>query len=663
MNAKYCPRCPFFSYQLVRVITHIGLEHSGEPNFSVICGIEGCANTYTNFSSYRSHLYRHHSAVLEENGSNCHQRSLERPRDRRSTELPSSEQLRHEMDSADMHSAEMNGAELPIFRGGYSHRKTPVRNLQSQQTAAPRDHFQRFLEKVKSTIWDFFFSITTKHSLPHAAAVKIFAQLKEVFELVLKAYGNEFMNAMETSVMGPELQNLLGCSFLPDLFNGIESKWKRDNYVKENFPFVPAEEHYVGEDANYHYVPLPKLLTVLCQLPDIAAHLKSPVNIERHETSVYRDHTDGLVFKEHMQSIIPEGSTHTIILLFYTDEIEVVNPLGAKRGKHKILAVYCSLVNIHARYRSQIDNIYLVMLVRYAYVKTHGLGPILQPLLDDLKAMHKEGLVLSVQGREVNARVIVLAFCGDNLSLNRLGGFSCCFSNGRVCRFCMISSKQLAQKTHEDMCQARTLGRHELHLAAVAVNTANRRLYGVNEASPLLQLPYFDVTRQLPPDLMHDILEGGAESVLRQVLRSLLSSRLLSKQDLDLVWAFKYGKNDTKNKPPAINMSFLNSNAVLAGTASSKWCLMRFLPLILGTRIPEGNEDWELLLKFREIIDIIFAAEISSARLAYLDVLVQSFLVDFSARYGPGALIPKLHYMVHYARFVRELGQIGRAHV
>lgn len=183
---------------------------------------------------------------------------------------------------------------------------------------------------------------------------------------------------------------------------------------------------------------------------------------------------------------------------------------------------------------------------------------------------------------------VVFAFCGDNLSLNHLGGFSCCFSRGQVCRFCMVSDKQLALKTSEHLCQIRTASRHEHHLQAITINTAvSKSLYGVNEASPLLKLPYFDVTRQLPPDIMHDILEGGAECVLRDVLNGLLSSGLLSRQDLDVVSSFEFGPNDAKNKPVQINMTFLTNICTLQGTASSKWCLLRFLPFILGEQIPE----------------------------------------------------------------------------
>ncbi|KAH7960088.1 hypothetical protein HPB49_016904 [Dermacentor silvarum] len=75
MEVRYCPRCTFFSSQFTKVINHIVVVHSVEANFSVFCGIGGCANTYANVSSYRSHLYRRHKTLLEDTGSSLQHRS------------------------------------------------------------------------------------------------------------------------------------------------------------------------------------------------------------------------------------------------------------------------------------------------------------------------------------------------------------------------------------------------------------------------------------------------------------------------------------------------------------------------------------------------------------------------------------------------------------
>ncbi|KAL1417807.1 hypothetical protein MTO96_006064 [Rhipicephalus appendiculatus] len=215
----------------------------------------------------------------------------------------------------------------------------------------------------------------------------------------------------------------------------------------------------------------------------------------------------------------------------------------------------------------------------------------------------------------------------------------------------MVSSKQLAGKTSDDECQAPMANRHRLHLQALAGNSVyDKRLYNVNEESPLLEMPYFDVTRQLPPDIMHDILVGTAECVLREVLKSLLSSAVISKKDVDDISLFEFGHNDTKNKPAQINLPFVMKKANLRGTTSGKWCLLRFTPLILGRKVPERNADWELLLQCRETMDIVFAPEIETKRLAYLDVLVQTFLTEFAKRYGHQVVSSNMHYMVRFAR-------------
>ena len=51
------------------VVRHIGYVHAHDPNFHVVCGIEGCTRTYRNFLSYKRHLYREHKHFVgKENG-------------------------------------------------------------------------------------------------------------------------------------------------------------------------------------------------------------------------------------------------------------------------------------------------------------------------------------------------------------------------------------------------------------------------------------------------------------------------------------------------------------------------------------------------------------------------------------------------------------------
>ena len=49
------------------------------------------------------------------------------------------------------------------------------------------------------------------------------------------------------------------------------------------------------------------------------------------EDTVFRDFCDGSYVRQH-----PTFRTTDVLLSFYFDELEVANPLGSKRGKHKL---------------------------------------------------------------------------------------------------------------------------------------------------------------------------------------------------------------------------------------------------------------------------------------------------------------------------------------
>jgi hypothetical protein len=51
--------------------------------------------------------------------------------------------------------------------------------------------------------------------------------------------------------------------------------------------------------------------------------------------------------------------------------------------------------------------------------------------------------------------------------------------------------------------------------------------------------------------------------------------------------------------------------------AVQMWCLARFLPLIIGTLVPENDDHWLLFLKLLHITYIVFSTTISSNQVAY----------------------------------------------
>ena len=93
--------------------------------------------------------------------------------------------------------------------------------------------------------------------------------------------------------------------------------------------------------------------------------------------------------------------------------------------------------------------------------------------------------------------------------------------------------------------------------------------------------------------------------------------------------------------------------------ASQMWWLGRFLPLIIGSHMPEDDEKWCLFLTLLEIVDIIFAEVTTIDKAAYLRDLITAHHSRFVQLYPNCSIIPKMHYIVHYPRtMIRLVGNV-----
>lgn len=165
---------------------------------------------------------------------------------------------------------------------------------------------------------------------------------------------------------------------------------------------------------------------------------------------------------------------------------------------------------------------------------------------------------------------------------------------------------------------------------------------------------------QLPPDAMHDILKGGVAVVLRRVLCGLFEDKVLTKEDLDKVTSFRYGHHDKKATPVTVKDTFVTGKSGLKGTASQKGCLFRLLPQIFGDVVPEGNRHWEVYLAYRHVVDIILAVKIPKDCIPYLQVKVEEFLELYTTQYPNAVVTPKLHYLIHYPKYLLKYGPARR---
>ena len=100
------------------------------------------------------------------------------------------------------------------------------------------------------------------------------------------------------------------------------------------------------------------------------------------------------------------------------------------------------LGNLPAKHRSRLKSIHLLMLSPASMISKYGYKEILQPLIDDLKKLETEGIIINFQGIDYKFKGTISMIVADNLAAHALGGFFCNFSTvDKYCRFCTYSKK------------------------------------------------------------------------------------------------------------------------------------------------------------------------------------------------------------------------------
>ena len=79
---------------------------------------------------------------------------------------------------------------------------------------------------------------------------------------------------------------------------------------------------------------------------------------------------------------------------------------------------------------------------------------------------------------------------------------------------------------------------------------------------------------------------------------------------------------------------------------------------MLGDKIPENDEHWELLITLLEIMSVIFAPAINSEATFFLQHQIADHFELFKELFPDARVIPKQHFLTHYPRCIRLVGPL-----
>lgn len=194
----------------------------------------------------------------------------------------------------------------------------------------------------------------------------------------------------------------------------------------------------------------------------------------------------------------------------------------------------------------------------------------------------------------------------------------------------------------------RTRDIHANHLRVIEENKLPN-YYGVKSKCILSKhLSYFDVTSGFPPDIVHDLFEGIVPFELALCLTVFIKKKYFTLVSLnEAILSFNFKWTDKTNRPHPVPLSF-GSRKTVGGNAHENWSLIRFLPQLVGQRVPCEDPAWQILTDLKDIVDLVVSPFHSEESIAYLDFKISEHRIRFQEVFPDCELKPKHHYLEHY---------------
>lgn len=213
----------------------------------------------------------------------------------------------------------------------------------------------------------------------------------------------------------------------------------------------------------------------------------------------------------------------------------------------------------------------------------------------------------------------------------------------------------MRQKHDSENFYMRTIEMYSEQVALVENDRSLANVYGLKANCPLNVLDNFHCITGLPSDIAHDLFEEVVSYVLTNVIKSFVSEGFFSLEDLNKsILSFKFSEVDKSNKPSKVGQVL--SKLKISQSAAQMWCLVRFLPLLVGNKIPQNDRKWECILLLRDMLFYV-----CSPTLAREHILIMSDIIEeFHERncFPEEDVKPKFHYTLHHLKLAQMFGPL-----
>ena len=193
----------------------------------------------------------------------------------------------------------------------------------------------------------FFLKLQAKYLIPARTVSMIAGEFSNMIFLSNKQTQDKI--ELSADIENKSLvMDILKDNVSQEILKLMSTDHQRKKYFSDNLNFVAPHEIKISNNRQaknevFHYVPLKESLKALLSKPSIKHQIANP---DRNFTdSVVSDLKCGKLYKQIMDN-------NTIGIILYSDEFEIVNPIGASKSKHKLLGFYYILTNTYPWNRS-----------------------------------------------------------------------------------------------------------------------------------------------------------------------------------------------------------------------------------------------------------------------------------------------------------------------
>lgn len=643
------------------IISHLKLDHFLRENTSKIkCVVKGrfCTDVFYTYSSLKSHLKKCKQSATQ-NEKNEISNVNKKPEDKFDvcSEVSSSRCF------------ENNSFTLEN-----------INRVETSKNEVSNDHIFQF-ESVHTESADQFGDETMNHFLESFNSQICSLQLNHeqtstIFNLCIDLVLNtqKLNRYLIDKSNGLDIENAfkLSTEFVKSKLGDCSTRYKRDKRFNSNELYVAPNELTVGLRFNmsrndsivsvpkllpckFHYIPITATIFSLFQRDDFRKEYFefNKMNGQNEIDGVYSEFSSGSRFKS---SELFSEHPNSLQIEIATDDIDVCNAIGSKATMHKLCPVYIAIKNMPPQFVSRLDAIFLASLCYSDDIVTKytDFNDIWRPIVQDISHIENG---IDIGGDILRGTITI--FSSDNLGQHTALGLVKNFSKTEYCcRFCVCTLSEMKTLCKEIPSKIRTLEQYNEQIKKINDSTKVdlKESKGILRYCVLNDLKYFNIIDGMSPDIMHDINEGTAPFVLKNMFEFLIDKKVFSEKQInDKIINFDYGQLNRNNIPSSIGLlkRSLGQNALQMLT------LLQHMPFIF---YPEKDNKfiksvWICVESLIHIVQIVYSSRIDETDLQSLDYWTEIHLKNIQKCFNKD-LIRKHHFMTHYSRIIREMGPI-----